>query len=328
MQKGHQDNAHFSLLFLDLDRFKNVNDSFGHHSGDDLLQQIAKRLLKACRAGDTVARLGGDEFAILQTVMSNEKDTSALAQRVIEGISQPLMHAGVSLRVTGSIGITMFPMDGTEAETLQRNADLAMYQAKAEGKNTFRFFQPAMNERVTTAIRMEADLRRALETDQFRLHYQPLLDLHASRVIGFEALIRWDRPGHGLVMPNSFLSVAEETGLVAEIGAWVLRTAVREAATWQGLDGRPIRIAVNVSPVQFLRQDVMQVVKEAVLENRLEPSLLDLELTEGTLLDHTPGTVEALRALSAFGMKFTIDDFGTGYASMNYIKRVPLGRLR
>jgi EAL domain-containing protein (putative c-di-GMP-specific phosphodiesterase class I) len=203
-----------------------------------------------------------------------------------------------------------------------------MYQAKAEGKNTFRFFQPAMNERVTTAIRLEADLRRALETNQFRLHYQPLLDLHASQVIGFEALIRWDRPGHGLVMPNSFLSVAEETGLVAEIGAWVLRTAVREAATWQGLDGRPIRIAVNVSPVQFLRQDVIQLVKETVLENGLEPSLLDLELTEGTLLDHSPATVEALQALSAFGMKFTIDDFGTGYASMNYIKRVPMSRLK
>ena len=260
--------------------------------------------------------------------MSNEKDTSALAQRVIEAISQPLMHAGVCLRVTGSIGISMFPMDGTEAETLQRNADLAMYQAKAEGKNTFRFFQPEMNERVTTAIRLEAELRRALETDQFRLHYQPLLDLHASRITGFEALVRWNWPGHGLVMPDTFLSVAEETGLVVEIGAWVLRRAVREAATWQCLDGRPIRIAVNVSPVQFLRQDVMQLVKDAVQENGLEPSLLDLELTEGTLLDHSPGTVEALRALSAFGMKFTIDDFGTGYASMNYIKRVPMSRLK
>jgi diguanylate cyclase (GGDEF)-like protein/PAS domain S-box-containing protein len=328
MQKGHHDTARFALLFLDLDRFKNVNDSFGHHAGDGLLQQIAQRLLQACRAGDTVARLGGDEFAILQTAMANEKDTSALAQRVIEAISQPLLHAGVSLRVTGSIGITMFPMDGTEAETLQRNADLAMYQAKAEGKNTFRFFQPAMNERVTTAIRMEADLRRALETNQFRLHYQPLLDLHAGRIIGFEALVRWDRPGHGLVMPNTFLPVAEETGLVAEMGAWVLRTAVRQAATWQGIDGRPIRIAVNVSPVQFVRQDVTQLVKEAVLENSLEPYLLDLELTEGTLLDDSPGTVEALRALSAFGMKFSIDDFGTGYASMNYIKRVPMSRLK
>ena len=328
MRKGQRDNAQFALLFLDLDRFKNVNDTFGHHSGDGLLQQIGKRLLKACRVGDTVARLGGDEFAILQTVMSNEKDTTALAQRVIETISQPLMHAGVSLRVTGSIGISMFPIDGTEAETLQRNADLAMYQAKAEGKNTFRFFQPAMNERVTTAIRLEAELRRALETDQFRLHYQPLLDLHASRITGFEALVRWNRPGHGLVMPDTFLSVAEETGLVVEIGAWVLRRAVREAATWQCLDGRPIRIAVNVSPVQFLRQDVMQLVKEAVQESRLEPSLLDLELTEGTLLDHSPGTVEALQALSAFGMKFTIDDFGTGYASMNYIKRIPMSRLK
>ena len=328
MQEGHRDTARFALLFLDLDRFKNVNDSFGHHAGDGLLQQIAQRLLRACRSGDTVARLGGDEFAILQTAIESEKDTSALAQRVIEAISQPLLHDGVSLRVTGSIGITMFPMDGTEAETLQRNADLAMYRAKAEGKNTFRFFQPAMNERVTTAIRMEADLRRALETNQFRLHYQPLLDLHVGRIIGFEALIRWERPGHGLVMPNSFLPVAEETGLVAEMGAWVLRTAVREAATWQCLDARPIRIAVNVSPVQFVRQDVTQLVCQAVRENGLEPYLLDLELTEGTLLDDSPGTVEALRALSDFGMKFSIDDFGTGYASMNYIKRVPMSRLK
>ncbi len=328
MQEEHRDTARFALLFLDLDRFKNVNDSFGHHAGDELLQQIAQRLLKACRSGDTVARLGGDEFAILQTAIESEKDTLALAQRVIEAISQPLLHDGVSLRVTGSIGITMFPMDGTEAETLQRNADLAMYRAKAEGKNTFRFFQPAMNERVTTAIRMEADLRLALETNQFRLHYQPLLDLHVGRIIGFEALIRWERPGHGLVMPNSFLPVAEETGLVAEMGAWVLRTAVREAATWQCLDGRPIRIAVNVSPVQFVRQDVTQLVRQAVRETGLEPNLLDLELTEGTLLDDSPGTVEALRALSAFGMKFSIDDFGTGYASMNYIKRVPMSRLK
>jgi diguanylate cyclase (GGDEF)-like protein/PAS domain S-box-containing protein len=318
----------FALLFLDLDRFKNVNDSFGHHSGDSLLQQIARRLLEACRSGDTVARLGGDEFAILQTGMTSERDTAALAQRVIEAISQPLMHAGVSLRVTGSIGITLFPADGIEAETLQRNADLAMYQAKADGKNTFRFFRPAMNERVTTAIRLEADLRRALESDQFPLHYQPLLDLHSGRITGFEALVRWKRPGHGLVMPDAFLSVAEETGLVVEIGARVLRDAVREATKWQGLDGRPIRIAVNVSPVQFLRQDLVQLVKKAVLENGLDPSLLDLELTEGTLLDHSPGTVEALRALAAFGIRFTIDDFGTGYASMNYIKRVPMSRLK
>jgi diguanylate cyclase (GGDEF)-like protein/PAS domain S-box-containing protein len=328
MQQGHQDNGQFALLFLDLDRFKNVNDSFGHQSGDDVLQQIARRLREACRTGDTVARLGGDEFAILQTVVRDEKDTSALAQRIIDAISQPLTHAGVALRVTGSIGITMFPMDGTEAETLQRNADLAMYQAKAEGKNTFRFFQPAMNERVTNAIRMEADLRRALETDQFRLHYQPLLDLHTRRVTGFEALLRWHRPGHGLVMPTTFLAVAEETGLVVEIGAWVLRNAVKQAATWQCLDDRPVRIAVNVSPIQFLRPDVTQLVKDALLETRLEPSLLDLELTEGTLLDHTPGTVEALQALSALGLKFAIDDFGTGYASMNYIKRVPMSRLK
>jgi diguanylate cyclase (GGDEF)-like protein/PAS domain S-box-containing protein len=322
-----QEKRGFALLFLDLDRFKSVNDSFGHHVGDWLLQQVAQRLQAACREEDTVARLGGDEFAILHTAAAGV-DPAALARRVIKAIAEPMPHAGIPLNVTVSIGITQFPGDGGDVETLQRNADLAMYQAKAAGKNTYRFYRPAMNEHIARTIQMEAELRGALEAGQFCLHYQPQLDLRSGLVTGFEALLRWIRPDHGLVLPGVFLPVAEETGLIADIGAWVLRTAVMQAAGWQAINGRPIRIAVNVSAVQFVRQDLAALVRSTIAAHDLAPQLLDLELTEGTLLDESPRTVETLRALSNFGMQFSIDDFGTGYASMNYIKRVPISRLK
>ena len=318
----------FALLLLDLDRFKAVNDGFGHPVGDWLLQEIAARLTECCGPDDMVARLGGDEFAILHVGYKTCFDPAHLADHVVRAVTAPIVHQGYPLYVTASVGLTVFPQDGQDSETLQHNADLAMYQAKAEGKNTYRFFRPALKLATASALELEISMREALKSDQFRLVYQPQIDLSTGKVLGVEALLRWERPGHGTLSPDCFLRVAEETGLIGDIGAWVMRTAVQHGAQWRRQDGRGLRVAVNISPSQFLRQDMVALVDQILDETGFPADLLELELIESTLLDDRPATTEALRALSARGVRFSIDDFGMGYASLSYFKRATISRIK
>jgi diguanylate cyclase (GGDEF)-like protein/PAS domain S-box-containing protein len=318
----------FALLLLDLDRFKAVNDGFGHPVGDWLLQEIAARLTESCGPDDVVARLGGDEFAILHVGHKSCFDPAHLAEHVLRAVTAPIVHQGYPLYVTASVGLTVFPDDGQDSETLQHNADLAMYLAKAEGKNTYRFFRPALKTATASALELEISMREALKCDQFRLLYQPQIDLSTGNVLGVEALLRWERPGHGTLSPDRFLRVAEETGLIGDIGAWVMRTAVQHGAQWRRQDGRGLRVAVNISPSQFLRQDMVALVDQILDETGFPADLLELELIESTLLDDRPATAEALRALSTRGVRFSIDDFGMGYASLSYFKRATISRIK
>jgi diguanylate cyclase (GGDEF)-like protein/PAS domain S-box-containing protein len=321
-------NQKFALLLLDLDRFKAVNDGFGHPVGDWVLQEIAGRLAENCCAEDIVARLGGDEFAILHVYQDSSFDPASFADRVLRAVTTPITHKGYPLYLTASVGLTIFPTDGHDTATLQRNADMAMYQAKAEGKNTYRFFRPALTDKMASALELEVGMREALRLEQFTLVYQPQIDLCTGMVLGVEALLRWERPGQGTLSPGRFLPIAEETGLIADIGAWVMRTVAHHAAQWRQDDGRGVRVAVNISPSQFLRQDVFALVNQSLDDTGLPSALLELELTEGTLLDDRPPTADALRALSARGVQFSIDDFGTGYASLSYFKRVSVSRIK
>ena len=325
---AQQSGDRFALLFLDLDRFKAVNDGFGHPVGDWLLQEIAARLTENCCAGDMVARLGGDEFAILHAGLGPSGDPAVLADRVVRSVTAPITHKGYPLYTSVSVGVTVFPIDGQDADTLQRNADLAMYQAKADGKNTYRFFHPALTDKMDKLLKLEAEIREALRLEQFTLRYQPQIDLRKGTICGFEALLRWERPGDGLLLPARFLPVAEESGLIADIGAWVIKTAATDAAGWLRDSGRGLRVAVNVSPSQFLRQDVFALVSEILDTTGLPTELLDLELTESTLLDDRPRTSEMLSALADRGIQFSIDDFGMGYASLRYFKRISIARIK
>jgi diguanylate cyclase (GGDEF)-like protein len=325
---AQQSGDRFALLFLDLDRFKAVNDGFGHPVGDWLLQEIATRLAENCCAQDMVARLGGDEFAILHVGLGPSGDPAVLADRVVRSVTAPITHKGYPLYTSVSVGVTVFPTDGQDAETLQRNADLAMYQAKADGKNTYRFFHPTLTDKMDTLIQLEAEIREALRLEQFTLRYQPQIDLRNGMICGVEALLRWEKPGDGLLLPARFLPVAEESGLIADIGAWVIKTAATHAAAWLRDSGRGLRVAVNVSPSQFLRQDVFALVSQTLDTTGLPTELLDLELTESTLLDDRPRTAEMLHALADLGIRFSIDDFGVGYASLRYFKRISIGRIK
>jgi diguanylate cyclase (GGDEF)-like protein/PAS domain S-box-containing protein len=325
---ARQSGDRFALLFLDLDRFKAVNDGFGHPVGDWLLQEIANRLTENCSAQDMVARLGGDEFAILHVGLGPSGDPAVLADRVVRSVTAPITHKGYPLYTSVSVGVTVFPTDAQDAETLQRNADLAMYQAKADGKNTYRFFHPTLTDKMDSLLQLEAEIREALRLEQFTLRYQPQIDLRNGMICGVEALLRWERPGDGLLLPARFLPVAEESGLIADIGAWVIKTAATHAAAWLRDGGCGLRVAVNVSPSQFLRQDVFALVSQTLDTTGLPTELLDLELTESTLLDDRPRTAEMLHALADRGVQFSIDDFGMGYASLRYFKRVSISRIK
>ncbi|WBV41930.1 EAL domain-containing protein [Pseudoroseomonas cervicalis] len=328
LARGRRGDHAFALLFLDLDRFKAVNDALGHHVGDALLRTVAQRLKATARAEDLVARLGGDEFAIVQTAIQGPEDAAALAQRIMAALAAPVEADGHNLSAAASIGITLSPRDGADPDELLRNADLAMYRAKAEGRHGWRFFAAAMDARAREAMQIEAELRAALGRGEFELHYQPQVELRGSRVTGAEALLRWRRHGHGLCGPGSFLAIAEETGLIVPINEWVLREACRQAAAWAAEGLPPVRMGVNLSPVQFRRQDVRGLVAQVLRETGLPPDRLDLELTEGILMEQDAATASGLQALRALGVRISVDDFGTGYSSLNYVKNFPVDRLK
>jgi diguanylate cyclase (GGDEF)-like protein/PAS domain S-box-containing protein len=317
-----------ALLFLDLDRFKDMNDSLGHAIGDALLQSVAGRLLASVRASDTVSRLGGDEFVILLSEIAHPVDAAATATKILLSLGRHHINGEQESRIDGSIGISIYPDDGEDAETLINNADTAMYDAKAKGRNNFQFFKAEMNAKAVAPNSLEGSLRRAIERNQFLLHYQPKINLQTGEITGAEALIRWQHPDLGLVPPAQFVPVAEDCGLILQIDRWVLREACRQAREWQLL-GLPFkRVSVNVSAVEFRAKGFVEGVRATLSETGLLPHFLDLELTEGVLMEDAESTAAVLQELKSMGVHLAVDDFGTGYSSLSYLQQFPLDGLK
>jgi diguanylate cyclase (GGDEF)-like protein/PAS domain S-box-containing protein len=314
----------FALLYIDIDEFKGINDSLGHHVGDALLKVVAARLKSCIRETDLVARLGGDEFAVIQTNAGNLADVVQFVTRIHAAIRQPYQCLGHQLSTDASIGIALAPRDGTELDQLIKNADLAMYGAKADGRRTHRFFEPAMDASAKARLKMQQDLRQALVNGGFEIHYQPVVDLRDDQVTGCEALLRWRHPERGMVSPAEFIPVAEDTGLIIELGDWVLRSACAEAANWPN----HVRLAVNVSPVQLKCQTLALKIASALAASGLSASRLELEITEAVLIGDDEAALAILHELRAIGVRIALDDFGTGYSSLSYLKRFPFDKIK
>ena len=314
----------FALLYIDIDEFKGINDSLGHHVGDELLKVVAARLRGCIRETDLVARLGGDEFAVIQTNAGSVADVVEFVTRIHDAIRQPYQCLGHQLSTDASIGIALAPRDGTDLEQLIKNADLAMYGAKADGRRTHRFFEPAMDACAKARLALQQDLRQALVDGGFEIHYQPLVALRNDEVTGCEALLRWRHPERGMVSPAEFIPVAEDTGLIVELGEWVLRTACAEAAGWPD----HVRLAVNVSPVQLKCQTLALKVVGALADSGLPASRLELEITEAVLIRDDEAALAILHQLRAIGVRIALDDFGTGYSSLSYLKRFPFDKIK
>ncbi|WP_395066440.1 EAL domain-containing protein [Paraburkholderia silvatlantica] len=317
-----------AVVFIDLDGFKNVNDSLGHSVGDRLLGVVAERLQRCTRTTDTVARHGGDEFVIVLTDTIDEKSLIGWMERARALISEPVWIDGTELYVGCSMGASVYPQDGSDAETLMKKADVAMYRAKDMGRNTFQFFEPEMNANVSARLNLERRLRRALRDSEFLLHYQPQVEIESGRIIGMEALVRWRDPEVGLVSPAQFIPVAEESGLIGPLSDWVLREACRQNRAWQLAGLPPVRVSVNFSAKTFHQRDIAQLVKDVLHETGLQACWLEIELTESTLMRNAEEAVSMLNELHALGIGIAIDDFGTGYSSLSYLKRLPVDRLK
>ena len=324
---AERDKTEIAVIFLDLDHFKRVNDSLGHSVGDELLCEVARRLDSVVRRVDTLARLGGDEF-IFAMPGFHAAAAAEVARRLIDVFSRPFEVAGHELTVTPSLGISIYPHDGQDLETLLKNADTAMYRAKDIGRNSFQFYATEMNTATLDRLLMESNLRRALAQNEFILHYQPLVNLESGLIIGVEALIRWQHPELGMIMPNSFIHVAEETGLINPIGDWVLCEACRQAKIWCDEGLPPLVMAVNVAPVQFRQPGFVEMVAGALASSGLEAGFLELELTERTVMHDADINLGTLSALHRMGVELSLDDFGTGYSSLAYLKRFPVGKLK
>ena len=314
----------FALLYIDIDEFKGINDSLGHHVGDELLKAVAGRIRSCIGESDLIARLGGDEFAVIQTGVRNVRDVVEFVTRIHESIRQPYQCLGHQLSTDASIGIALAPRDGTGLDQLIKNADLAMYGAKAGGRRTHRFFEPAMDARAKARLAMEQDLRQALMDGGFEIHYQPQVDLRRDEVTGCEALLRWRHPQRGMISPAEFIPVAEDTGLIVELGEWVLRTACAEAATWPD----HIRVAVNVSPVQLKCPTLALKITSALATSGLRASRLEIEITEAVLIRDDETALTILHQLRDIGVRIALDDFGTGYSSLSYLKRFPFDKIK
>ncbi len=321
-------NRRTAVLFVDLDRFKTINDTLGHEVGDRLLQQLAGRFQASVREGDTVARFGGDEFVILLDDVASGDDVAGVAQKVLQALEPPFQVDRQTLYVTASIGVSLFPGDGEDAGTLLKNADIAMYRAKEMGKNTYQFYSADMSARAFERLTLESSLRRALEQGEFRLYYQPQVDVETGAIVGVEALLRWQHPEFGLVLPADFIPLLEETGLIVAAGEWVLQTACAQLLDWSAQGWRHLRMAVNLSPRQLQAPGLAGAVKRALDILDGEAGRLELEITEGVLVRHAPATVEMLESLHALGARMAIDDFGTGYSSLSYLRRLPIDTLK
>jgi diguanylate cyclase len=312
-----------AVLFLDLDRFKDVNDTHGHQAGDELIKQVAQRLGDLLRGADTLARFGGDEFAIIQTGIRSSQDAEALARRILDAVGLPFEIGDARVSVGVSIGIALAPENGTSHEILMRLADTALYQAKSEGRNRFSFFERTMDEALRMRKIVEDDLRHAIIRDELTLHYQPVFSADGRTVVAVEALVRWPHSQQGLISPKSFISIAEERGLVVPLGEWVLRRACMDGKRWPG-----VRIAVNVSPIQFRQRDFVASVVRTLRDAQFDPTLLELELTEGVVVEDADAAEAAMMELRALGVNLALDDFGTGYSSLIYLRRFAFDKIK
>jgi diguanylate cyclase (GGDEF)-like protein len=329
-----------ATLFLDIDRFKRINDTLGYNIGDLLLQGVADRIQECVRKSDktarnvdngnstSISRLGGDEFTVLLPEIKTVQDTAKVAQRILETLSRPQVIAGHEIFVTGSMGITVYPLDGEDADTLLKNADAAMYNAKEQGRNTFQFYSESMNASSVKRLTLENSLRKALDRGEFQLHFQPQVDIRTGRITGTEALLRWKHPEIGLVSPGEFIPLAEETGLIVPIGEWVLSASCLHNKALQDMGLPPKRVAVNISSLQFRQQSLIKTITNALKDSGLDPAYLELELTESAIMKNMEESSRLLGELKSMGVRVAIDDFGTGYSSLSYLKRFPLDTLK
>jgi len=320
--------SQLGVLFVDLDEFKLVNDTLGHAAGDELLKEAAARLKSAVREGDTVARISGDEFALVLADLARQEDAALVAQKLIDRLAAPFELRGKEMFVTASVGIAVFPGDGEDAEALLGAADAAMYRAKQAGRNAFQFFTAEINQRTRARAQLGAELRRALERDEFVLAYQPKYDLAAGRPCGAEALLRWNHPERGVVSPAEFVPVLEETGLIVAVGEWVLARACRDLKAWAAAGAQPLPVAVNLSARQFRQGDLEARIRAALSAAGVSPQLIELEITESQLMHDPDHAIRTMQSLRAQGIRIAIDDFGTGYSSLAYLTRFPVAALK
>jgi len=328
MAHAVRDGHIFAVLAVDLDRFKVINDTLGHGSGDQLLIQIAHRFSNSIRAVDTVARTGGDEFLLLVTDVREPADVAVFATKIVTSLDESVSLCETEVHTSASIGISIYPADGTDSDSLVAHADEAMYCAKKKGRNNFQFFNRGMSVFSRDRLDLEKDLRRALPMQQFEVHYQPKMDVATGRMNSVEALLRWRHPTRGMVNPTEFITLAEESGLMFAIGEWVLREVCRQASQWRQVGLPFLRVAVNISPIHFRQPKFLDAVRSALSDHNLEPRYLEIELTETTVMDQAETSVQILEELSRMGVIVSIDDFGTGYSSMSYLRRFPIDKLK
>ncbi len=328
LARKKRQNGITAILFLDLDRFKLINDTFGHIKGDELLKEVSERLKKNTRDADTVARQGGDEFIVVVQDINSIEDKTKVASRYLIAFEDPFHLDGQALSVKVSIGISIYPNDGEDADALLKNADIALYEAKEKGRNSYQFYAASMNKSIAKKLKLENKLRMAIEEEQFVLHYQPQIDIKTGEAIGIEALVRWQEPETGLIPPGEFIPLAEDTGLIVLIGEWVLRTACTQNEAWQRRGLKPLTMAVNISIRQFKQNNFVDTIKRILEKTNLNPKYLELELTESIIMDDVESTISVLHELKAMGVRLSIDDFGTGYSSLQYLKQMPLDMLK
>lgn len=325
---AERDRKPLAVLFVDLDRFKNVNDTLGHEAGDMLLQEMAARLKSCLRASDSVARLGGDEFVLMAPSLNETQQLVAVAHKILAALARPFTLRGHEFHVTASVGISVYPIDGDDERALMKNADIAMYQAKEDGKNTFAFYSAELNTHSMERLAFESSLRRALEAQQLQVHYQPKVDCQTGYMTGVEALLRWNHPDLGPVPPAKFIPVAEETGLIVALGCWVLRTACLQHVAWREMGHPPLRVAVNLSARQFYDDGLLSDVRSILVETGMNPAFLELEITESMLMRNVDRAREVLAAFKTLGIRLSLDDFGTGYSSLSNLKRFSIDTIK
>ena len=328
LEHGNRNQKRVAVLFIDLDNFKVINDSLGHDVGDKLLQEVAARIVSAVRSEDTVARQGGDEFIVLLSNFDNVLDAEEVAQKILDALQMHFLIDGKELHISGSIGISIFPDDGEDIWTLLKNSDSAMYHAKKNGRNTCEFFKPEMNRRAKERHSMEVALRNALKYDELLLHYQPIININSDKADGLEVLLRWQHPYDGLIFPNKFIKLAEETGMIIPIGEWVMRQACLQIKAWQKKGYEVPRLAINLSAIQFRQRSIVENIARMLDEIGIEGRYLTLEITESELIEDIEKTIKTLHQLSKLGIEISVDDFGTGYSNLSFLKRYQINTLK